>query len=241
MVWLRSEAFSTYAAICVSNADRRGGRLRVVTDPCHEEWLDLVPDDRRPDPLEQATQGGGVVGALDRDRPTVHPGQREGERVAAAGSRIVEKEAHADGRLGGQPWLESRDPIATDDRDPRGVHDGRGQRGWQVGRWTGLWQGAVRRLVGPDGAAPVLGGLRRTRHGIEVERQLEPATLRRRTGRAAGAPARRPGTAGDPGRRHRTVGGHAAEGLGRVAGGLAGHRREPLDQRPELVLAEQTG
>ena len=74
---------------------------------------------------------------------------------------------------------------------------------------------------------------------VEVERQLEAlAAHRPGPDRAARAPAGR--TLGpDPGRGHRPARGDLAEGLDLLDRRLARDRRQPLDERPELVLAEE--
>ena len=132
MVWLRSEALRTYAAICVSKATCGRRRLGVVRDPCHEQRLDLVAHDRDLEAIEQPAQGRRVVGALDRDdRPSV-PASASAKGRALARPRVVEEEPDADSGLGRQPRLERRDPVAGVDLDPRRVGDRGGQRGRQV-------------------------------------------------------------------------------------------------------------
>ena len=72
---------------------------------------------------------------------------------------------------------------------------------------------------------------------IEVEPELEltaPLAIRG----ATRAPPFRP--TGHPGCRHVAALGDGPKGLCALFGGLAGHRRQALDQRPELVLAEQS-
>ncbi len=71
---------------------------------------------------------------------------------------------------------------------------------------------------------------------VEVETQLELAAGRSR-GRAASSPAL--GTTRDACRRHVAALGDVAQALGPLLGRFAGDRRKPLDERAELVLAEQ--
>ena len=73
-------------------------------------------------------------------------------------------------------------------------------------------------------------------HRVEVEPELQLAAGGSRGG-PAGAPAL--GPARDPGGRHVPAVDHATQALRALLGQFAGHRRETLDQRPELVLAEQ--
>ena len=213
----------------------RGG-VQVVGDPGHEKRLDLVTDDRRREPIEEPAQRRGVVRTLDRDRPAVRAGDGECQRRSAPRPRVVEQEADPDRGLRGEPRLQGRDGVARVDLDARRVGDRRGQR---------ASAGRRRRRPAPwPGRSPRRPRSRRRRRaaratGVEVERQLEAAALRRWTDRSGGAPARRPGGTGDARRRHGSVRGDAAQRLGGVARGLAGHRRQALDQRAELVLAEE--
>ena len=74
---------------------------------------------------------------------------------------------------------------------------------------------------------------------VEVEAELQLAA--RGADRCPGtsrAPALRT-AAGDPRRGHVAALGHRSQALRPLLRGLAGHRWQPLDQRPELVLAEQ--
>jgi len=114
--------------------DRRRGGVRVVGDTRHEQRLDLVPDDRDLEPIEHPAQGRGIVRALDRDRATVAPRDRERERRTLAGARVVEQEPDTDRRLGRQPGFERLDPVAGVDLDPRRVGDRRGEGGREVAR-----------------------------------------------------------------------------------------------------------
>ena len=91
-----------------------------------------MTDDRHLEPIEQAAEGRRVVGALDRDRPAVGPGQRERQRRTLARPRIVEQQPDTHGGLGGEPRLERRDPVAGVDLDPRRVGDGGRQGRRQV-------------------------------------------------------------------------------------------------------------
>ena len=102
----------------MSNATGVGGASASSRDPRHEQRLDLVPDERDREPVEQPAQGGRVVGALDRDGPAVRAGQRERQRRALARPRVVEEEPDADRGLGRQPRLERGDPVAGVDLDP---------------------------------------------------------------------------------------------------------------------------
>ena len=181
-----------------------------------------------------------VVRTFDRDGPAVGAGQGERQRGALAWPRVVEQQPDADGGLRRQPRLEGRDPVAGVDLDARRVGDRGGQRGRQVAWFDGGdGDSTVRRPVRSVLGAVGRSGCRRSRDRIEIERQLEATALGHRSRRPRRAPARRPCRARDARRRDRAVGGHATQGFGRVAGRLAGHRRQALDQRAELVLAEQ--
>ena len=212
----------------------RGGVL-VVGDPGHDEGLDLVTDDRRREPIEEPAQRRGVVRTLDRDRPPVRAGDGERQRRSAPGPRVVQQEADPDRGLRGEPGLQGGDGVTRMDLDARRVGDGRGQRRRQVAGDDVRRRGRG----GRDDRGPVAVG-RRARDRVEVERQLQPAAFRRWTHGSGVAPARRPGGTGHARRGHGSIRGDAAQGLGGVARGLAGHRRQPLDQGAELVLAEET-
>jgi hypothetical protein len=181
-------------------------------------------------------QGVGRGLTIRRHDPPVRAGDGERERRAAAGTRVILEERDPDERLGGEPRLEFGDPVLTPDLDASGVDDRRGQGGRQV-------------RDGFDGAFPVLPGLGAvgdagiggqaggwSRHGVEVEAELELAALRAAR-RPTRTPALRP--AGDPGRRDIATLGHGPQAVRPLFGRLAGDRREPLDERPELVFPEE--
>ena len=167
-----------------------------------------------------------------RDRPV--PATARASGVPRRGRGSSSEEGNADRRLGRQPGLEVGDAIGTTDLDPAGVEDRRGQRGREVGcRLEPAVLGrlaarAARRLPGSRPPRP-----RRSRGGAGA-RHCRRA---RRGRRPARAPAVRP--AGDAGRRHVAALGHRSQAVGPLLGGLARHRRQALDERPELVLAEQ--
>ena len=133
--------------------DRRGRRVRVVGDPRDEERLDLVADHRDRQPVEQASQRRGIVGAFDRDGPPVHAGQGERQGCAAARSRIVEQEPDPDRRLRREPRLEGRDRIPLMDLDPPRV----GDRGSERGREVAGLDGRGRDRDPPVGRRPLVG------------------------------------------------------------------------------------
>ena len=215
----------------------RGGRcVRVVGDAADEQRLDLVPDDGDAQPIEEASERRRILGSPGGDRPSVGARECECQRRSPARSWVVEQQPDADRRLDREPRLERNDPIARVDLDPRRVVDRGGERGRQVPKSRRVGAGHVRRLRSSGNV-----DLRRwSGHRVEIERELEPAAIGRRPVRARRPPAARSGRARDARRGHGSVRGDTTECLGRVAGGLAGHRRKALDQRAELILAEQS-
>ena len=245
--------------------DRRRRCVGIVRDARDEQRLDLVADDRDRETIKQPTQGGGIVGPLHGYRAAVAARERQGEGRSAAWPRIVEEQADPHRRLGRQPRLQGRDALAGVDLDPGGVGDRRRERcrqitgriGWlgrpmRVGNRTvragiSLGRGPVSRGRGPvsfgRAPVPIVAGRWRGRHRprdrVEIERQLEATPLAGRAGGTRVAPAGGTGRRGDASGRHRAVGRDTAQRLRGVAGRFAGHRRQALDERPELVLAEQ--
>ena len=122
------------------------------------------------------------------------------------------------------------------DLDAAGVHDRGGQGGRQVvgARRTG---GRLPSRARPRRPCAASRRCQRPRDGVEVEPEL----------RVRRAPAGAPGPAGTPAlgpsgharRRHVAALGHGSQALCPLLGALAGHRRQALDERAELVLAEQ--
>ena len=219
--------------------DRRRRGVGVVGDPGDEQRLDLVTDHRDLEPIEQPAQRAASSGPSTATvRPSVPATARasgEPRRGRGSSSRSPTPTAGCAASQG------SRAAI----RSPAGPRSATGRRSRppapSAGRPAGRPVGAEPRGCRGRPARPVrravVGSADRADR-VEIERQLEPAALRRRpTGRAG--PTRRPGGAGDARRRHRTVGRDAAQSRGRVAGRLAGHRRQALDERAELVLAEE--
>ena len=185
--------------------------------------------------LDETPKGIGRPGALGGDNATVRAGDRERQRRAAPRSRIVGDERRADDGLGRDPVGQVGDPIRPVDLDPRRIDDRRCQRARQVVR-NDACPGGVLHAIAMIGT-----GIRfrrgPARHRVEVEPKLELAGLGS-SARPAGAPAL--GPAGDPCRRHVAALDDRPKRLRALLGGLAGHRWQPFDQCPELVLAEQT-
>ena len=215
--------------------DRLRADRRVLREAGDEDRLDLVPHDRRGEPGQQVAQRIRGFSALRGDHATVGTGDGECQRRPSARPWVVEQQRDADGGLGRQPRFEVGDPIGAADLDPAGIDDRGGQRGRQV---RGLERavrvgGGVAVAVGGAGAIACRRGW--SGHRVEVEPELELAAF----GPArhpARSPALRP--AGDPGRRHVAALGDRAQALGALLGALPGDRRQALDERPELVLAE---
>ena len=96
----------------------------------------------------------------------------------------------------------------------------------------------VRSVASPP-AGPASVAVGRAGDGVEVEPELELAARRRGAAdRSARAPAVGPPT-GDARRGHVAALDDRPELRRAFLGALAGHRRQALDERPELVLAEQ--
>ncbi len=232
--------------------DDERGRVAVLGEVRGEDRLDLVADERGVDRLEQVAQGDRRVRAIGRDDSSVLPGDGERERGPGERPRVVHDQPDADRRLGAQPRLEGGHAVRAHDLDPRRVVDRRRERGRQVARHHG---DVVRSRLG--GCGPAI-AVRRHGHGrrrrrrlpaadpVEVERQLE---LARRAVRrpavpataAAGVRATRPlaRPTADALRRREARLAQLAHRGDRVLGTLARERRQPVDERPELVLAEQ--
>ena len=199
MVWLRSAALRMYAATCVSNATGIGRASGASPIPSDQERLDLMADDGRADIVEERPQAQPRRRPFDRDRAPVDARQCQGDRRAPSRPRVVEHEPGARPPTGRPATVEGGDPFAGVDLDARWVGDRGCERRRQV----------LGRVDGSPAPSPVrrpfrsrrrgLRGGSGTRHGIEVERQLEPAALGRRSrrpGRApspTAAPPRRPG------------------------------------------------
>ena len=212
--------------------DRQRLRGLVLGEGRDEDRLHLVADQRDAKPLDEMAQCVGCFGAIGGDHASLGPGDGQRERSSAPRPRVVREERDTDRRLGREPRLEVADRVHADDLDAPGVEDRLGEGGRQVLRR--LERGRLPAAVG--GA---IGAGRRGSDGVEVEAELQLAA--RRADRCPGtsrAPAL--GTAaGDPRSGHVAALRHRSQPLRPLLRGLAGHRRQPLDQRPELVLAEQ--
>ena len=233
----------------VEGDGRRSGR-RVLGEPGDEKRLHLVGDERTIEPLDEVAQSSGILGPGDRHRPAIGSSDGQCQRGPDQGTRVVEDESRPDRRLGREPRLEGIDGVARNELDPAaGVGDGGRQCARQIGRGLdrparGVRPGGGRSRIGSDG-----GGARpgcRAVHRPEVERQLEAGPLpdqRARSGSSArtadrcGAPAGRPTR--DLGGPDRIVAVGRPERLDGLLRTLAAQRRKPLDEGPELVLAEQ--
>ena len=226
----------------MSKATGVGGASGSSANRATRSGLTSCPTTGMPRRSRSRRRRRGVVRTLDRDGPAVRAGHGERERraaCAAAGRRA--SSADADGGLRRQPRLERRDPVAGVDLDARRVRDRGGQRGRQVAGFDGgVGDAAVR-----SSAARVLGavGGRGRRRSRRPRRNRATAAGRRpRTPVAPPAACPSPPAVPSPRRAPPAPSRSVAtprSALGRVAGRLAGHRRQALDQRAELVLAEQ--
>ena len=216
------------------------GRVEVVADPGDQQRLDLVCDDRD----RRAARAGAAARAASCGPSTAMVRPSAPARASATGDP---RRGRGSSRSSPTPTAAcaasqgSSAAIPLPRSGPRSATDRRSRRPARPGG-----RPAPRRWSGPAGSrrrrAPPLRRSRRcgrARHGIEIERQLESAAFRRRRDRSRRPPAGRARGPGDAGRGHGPVGRDAAQGLGRVPGRLAGHRRQALDQRAELVLAEE--
>ena len=214
--------------------DRRHLGVVVLAEPGDEDRLDLVADERQAERLDEVAQRGRGLGAIRGHDAAVRGGDRERERRPAPGSRVVGDERRTDEGLGGEPRAEVLDPVGAADLDPARVDDRRRERRGQVA--DRLDRGRLTVAIASGRGAAVASRRAWRVHRVEIEAELELAALGPRAG-PGGAPAIRP--ADDPGRRHVAAVDHRLEAVRPLLGRLAGHRREALDQRPELVLAEQ--
>jgi hypothetical protein len=186
-----------------------------------------VANQWRPQPLDEVAQGVGRFRAVGGHDPPVRAGDRQRQRLATARSRIVGQQRHADRGLLGQPRLELVDTIRAADLDATRVEDRLGEGGRKVfGRLERAALGCPR----PVGARG---------HGVEVEAELELTAGRTRRGSGTGRTPAVGAPTGHACRGHVAALGHRPQPVGALLGRLAGHRRQALDQRPELVLAEQ--
>ncbi len=177
-------------------------------------------------------------------RPSV-PARASARGVPRRGRGSSRSSPAPDRRLRGQPRLEGGDPVAGVDLDPGRVGDGGGQRGRQVLGRVGRSASDVRLgTVGPSASAVVAvvepGGVAagRATASKSSESWSPPPSAGGRAGRAEPQPDGRADPATRAAGTEPSVA-DAAQRLGRVAGRLAGHRRQALDERAELVLAEQ--
>ncbi len=260
IVWLRRRGVQEVGRDLGVEGDRRRLGRRVLGEPRDEERLDLVADERRPDPIEERLEAA-------RRRPD--PRRRPSGRPARRGPAPAAFRRAAAGRRGGAPRRPpaGRRATARGRRSPRPAHarsgrrvgDRGGQRGRQVGGGLdrgGRAPGSADRDRGDgDGRGGRLAARGRPVHRPEVERELEAAALPDQGARGSGPRRDGPGAAGGRGTRagaRQPVGRRSdlrrpdrlaavdrAQGLDRLLGALAAERREPLDERPELVLAEE--
>ncbi len=245
IVWLRRLALRMYAAIWVSNATLSPGPADPGGELFDQQRLGLVRDEPDADPGEEVAQDRRIPGSLDRHGPAVWSGDGHRDRRARQRPRIVADQRGADGGMGRQPRFDGADGVAGEELDPAARVDDRSrQRTRQVRRGFDRTAGAARHRR-PAGTT----GTDRCRvHRREVQRQLEAAPLTdQRSGRGcphaprpAGGrrtPAGRPtGDLGGPDGLARVSGPERLHGL---VGTFAGQRGQPLDERAELVLAEQ--
>ena len=216
------------------HGERRG--RGVVGEPGGQQRLHVVPDEAGVDRLEELAQGDRGVDAVGGDHPAVVAGHGQRQRRAGERARVVDDEAGPDRLAITEPRLERRDAVRLDDLDPTRVHDRGRQRAGQVaGRGRERLRPRLDRRRGRGDRAGV--ALRRpaaasaARDDVEVHRQLQLPGVHGAAPAAACAPdalgRREPGLAE---RAHRGD---------RVLGPLPDEGRQPVDQRPELELAEQ--
>ena len=231
----RSAALTTYAAIWVSNSTRVGWRAGSLGEPRDEDGF-----------ASCATIGRfrASTSAPQRRRPPRRPCPRRRARraPATANAWAVPRRGRGSSKTIDAPtvdWLGEPRRRASARPRHRGSRSGRGRRSSRraptAGRRTRT--GPARRRPGGRRTPARAPGLR---DGVEVERELEAlAAERAGADRPAGAPARRAAPCRPaPPRPCRSSRPRAAPGSSSTAV-LAGHRRQPLDQRPELVLAEE--
>ena len=219
---------------------RRGRRAMRATSSGLTSW----PTTGTVEPLEQAAQR--------RPRPRRPRPRRSGRRVPATAKASGEPR-RGRGSSSSSPtptagWAASHGSsaairVAGVDLDPRRVRDRRGERGRQVARvdsrprrrvGVGAGRGRVGRAGGGRGAAG-----RDT--ASKSSDSWSPPPSRRRRGPAGPTPSRpaAPARRRAPPAPSRSVADARAAPRPRRPARLAGHRRQALDQRPELVLAEQ--
>ncbi len=208
-------------------------------DVRHDEWLGFVADDPGAGPQQQIAEPAHRIVTFRDQHATVAARQRERLRHAPHRSRVVHQQRGPDLVLAFGP-ARGRQPGRRLGRvlvrrfetvHERRVGDGRPERRGQI-----HGSGCFGRPEGPAFGGRSRRGLGQTRR-TEIHRELklravalidQGATLAARGPRRLARNARR---------RHTPH--HGSKRLGGVHGGLAGERRQPIDQRAEFELAEQ--
>ena len=208
---------------------RRDPRRSAATRTGLTSW----PTSGMPSRSSRRAQRVRRLGALGRDDATVGAGHRERERRPAPRPRIVLEQRRRRPRAGRRATARARrSRSAPTHLDPARIDDRGGQRRRQV---VGRLEGPIRR--------PSVRRRCRSACGVAGDRRSKSSRscsspLSGRADGPAGAPAL--GPAGDLRRRARSRSATTdRRRLRPLLGDLAGHRRQPLDERPELVLAEQ--
>ena len=241
----RSAAFRTYAAIWVSkstgvtgaggSAAKRGTRIGFAS------WATIG--------MSRASTMRRRPSAASAPEPDDHPAvpARDGKRLrgAAPRARVVGHDRRADRRTARR--ASPRRPAGragVEDLDQRRVVDRR-RRGRSAGRRS-VWRGDRRRPASGAAGRAVAGAARRRAARAPAARpcrsRATAAGLRRRASPpGSAAPSPSPPAAPCRPAPPPTVPpvDDLAQRLDLVDGALAGHRRQALDQRPELVLAEE--
>ena len=246
--------------------DPRGRRGRVRGDPGHEQRLDLVTDERQVEILDDGPQPGGGLGSVNCHGPTVAAGNGEGQCGPAERPRVVEDQCDPDLGQAREPGNEGLDVCHVDDLDQPRVGDRRREGASRVAGHLRERSALPHPGRGPRRVCAIAGARARTTSlsdRVEIHGQLEAGTLAdertatrhprgRRPWRPIGAAGRQRSLASVDGRRS-PARGPAADLRGRdraaltnlAQGRLGGFRRLPrqrrqaVDERPELVLAEE--
>ena len=226
MVWLRSAALRMYAAIWVSNATGNGVAASSSARVATSTGLTSCPTSgvaRRSSRRRRASDASGPSAATARPSPPTTASASGVPRRGRGSSLTSDTPTAAWSRSHGSS-SSIRSAPCTSIRPGSTI-----AAASAAGRSSAGSNGrSADRRCGPIG--------RRLPDGIEVQPQLEL-----RAGLAAGAASGSPalGSPGDAGRGDVTALGDGSERLDPLLGRLARHRRQPLDQRPELVFAEQ--